>query len=1100
MKLSRAVWLGILLAGCTGPPDTLFVQRHDTGIEFTNALRYADAFNVYRYRNFYNGGGVALGDVNGDGLLDVFLTANQGANRLYLNQGDWTFEDVTERAGVGGQRAWSTGASMADVNGDGWLDIYVCNSGIESGDDQRNELYLNRGDGTFEEAASRLGIDDPGLSIHGSFFDYDRDGDLDLYLVNNSFKSILDFDLTVNERHLRHERGGDRLFANEEGTFVDVTEVAGLYSSEIGFGLGVSVGDLNGDGWADLYVSNDFFERDYLYLNNQDGTFTESLERSIKSVSAAAMGADMADLTGNGYADIFVTDMLPSDEVRLKTVTAFDDWPRYQNYVRDDYYHQFTRNTLHLNLGPAPRSDAHFAEIGRFAHVEASDWSWGAMIADFDHDGRRDIFVANGVYQDLTDADYLVEIRDEETMASLIDSASVDWATLIDMIPSNPVPNHMFAGGDALGFTDVTTEWGLDQPSFSNGSAYGDLDGDGDLDLVINNLHQPVGIYENRATEMHSNRAWLQLTLAGLAPNTFGVGARIRAWHGGHSWYAEQQPVRGYQSSVDPLLHLGLGSGMSFLDSLHVKWPSGSTSRLYAVATQQHIEVSEPGASPSTPAYAANTPSPWLQPVSPASLGLDWKHVENAYSDFDQQPLLFHMRSTEGPALCTGDPNGDGLQDLYLGGAKDQPGTLWLQDGSGGFMHSPQPALEEDRVAEDTDCVWFDSDGDGDDDLLVASGGSELPSSSTALIDRQYENENGTLTRRTDFFVPFEQGFEPTSVVTAADVDQDGDQDLFLGTRLMPFAYGLPVRSRLLLNGGHGAFSDATDRHAAALGVLGMITDAAWGDVDADGDLDLVVVGEWKAPTVLLNEGGTLTQWATGMESSLGWWQSVHLDDLDGDGDLDILAGNHGLNSRFRASPEAPITLWAGDFDRNGRADQIFAMTKDGLQYPMALRHDLVEQLPFLVRPYPTYESFAGATVQQIFEPEQLASAVRLQATEMRSMAFFNGGQGSFEPVPLPMEAQLSPLYAGLSVDVSGDGSKEILLGGNLYEAKPEVGRYDASYGSVLGADLAPVPWQQSGFWVDGAVRGMVHVSLPDQDVIVVAMNNDSLRVFVHGR
>jgi len=1088
------VWLLLALIplACNQQPAApLFLLRQDTGVDFRNDLSYFYEFNVYRYRNFYNGGGVALGDVNGDGLLDIFFTANQGPNRLYLNRAAWTFEDVTEKAGIAGTRAWSTGVSMADVNGDGRLDIYVCNSGIETGDNQRNELYINNGDGTFTETAADYGIGDAGLSTHGSFLDYDRDGDLDLYLVNNSFRSILDFDLTDNTRHLRHEAGGDKLYRNDGTHFTDVSAEAGIYGSEIGFGLGVSVGDVNRDDWPDLYISNDFFERDYLYINNGDGTFTESLEATIKSVSAAAMGADMADLNGNGYPDIFVTDMLPADEKRLKTVTAFDDWPRYRQYVRDDYYHQFTRNTLHMNLGRAPRAPVHFSEVGRFAQVEASDWSWGALIADFDHDGFRDVFVANGVYQDITDADYLVAVSRPEVIAALTSRDSVDWATLIDMIPVNPIPNHLFAGDGAMRFHDKTEAWGLHAPSFSNGSAYGDLDNDGDLDLVINNLGQEASLYENRVRRLHPDRAWLQLDLQGTPPNIAGVGSHISAWHGQHAWHTDQQPVRGYQSSVDPIVHLGLGAGIDQLDSLIVTWPSGRTSRLHDVTTRQRITIPEGqqrGINHDSP-----TDTPWLRSLSPQALGLTWRHEENIYSDFDQQPLLFHMRSTEGPALCTGDANGDGQADLYLGGAKGQAGTLWLQSDRGDFVPLPQSALAQDSTAEDTDCLWFDSDGDGDEDLLVASGSSELPPSSSALLDRLYENDGtGALSRKESFYFSGRYGFEPTGAIAAADFDNDDDIDLFIGARLRPFAYGIPADGHLFLNDGSGTFTEQTDRLAPALRDLGMITDASWADLDTDGDLDLVVVGEWMPITLLFNEEGQLV---ARNASPAGWWQTVHVTDLNQDGAPDLIAGNHGLNSRFRV----PVQIWTSDFDRNGRIEQIIALNKEGVSYPMSLRHDLVEQIPSLTLRYPTYASFAGTSVQEIFSAAQLESAVYLETNELHSVILINDGQGQFTSDPLPMEAQLTPLFTALALDINGDSAHEILLGGNLYEAKPEVGRYDASYGVVLDNAQQAIPWAQSGFWVDGPLRALEPLRIQDRMMIVAARNNDSLKVFGYG-
>jgi len=1092
--------LALLMGACSSEKDPLFEQIDalEAGIDFQNVLQYADDFNVYRYRNFYNGGGVAMGDINEDTLPDIFLTGNQTPNRLYLNEGDFKFRDISEPAGIMGQHAWSTGVTMVDINGDGLLDIYVCNSGIVDDDDRRNELYINQDNGHFEELGRAYGLDDDGFSTHATFLDYDLDGDLDMFLVNNSFRSIGDFNLEINTRHVPHPDGGDKLFRNDgpNSTFTDVTESAGIYRSEISFGLGATVGDVNRDGWPDLYISNDFFEFDYLYINNQDGTFSESLRNSIKSVSAAAMGSDMADLNGDGYLDIFVTDMLPASDRRLKTVSAFDSWERYQAYIRDDYYHQFTRNTLQINRGNAPYSSIRFSEIGRKFQVDASDWSWGALIADYDHDGIRDIFVANGIYRDLTDADYLEAVRDEDTRNILTSENYVDWKTLIEMIPTRPIANHMFAGQYGQPYKDVTQRWGLSIPGFSNGSAYGDLDLDGDLDLVINNVGSAPMLFRNRAADHYPTHRWLQIQLHGASANTQATGAQISAWNAETLWYIEQQPVRGFQSSVDPVVHLGLGHDIMTLDSLVIIWPGGAVTVDRNVKTNQRLSLNEPSPQRSIPQKQTPTYSPFLLPIVPDSIGLTWQHMENTFSDFDQQPLLFHMRSTEGPAMCKGDANGDGRDDLYLGGARHQPGSIFIQTIDGSFEAVPQTALEEDAISEDVDCTWLDIDGDGDQDLYVASGSSELPSSSSALIDRMYLNDGAALFTRDEALINLStQGFYPTSTVCPIDVDNDGDMDLFVGSRLQPFAYGFPVSSQLILNDGSGNFIDATSRLAPSLQSIGMVTDAACADFDGDSHADLLLVGEWMPFTFLKNSNGTFQSSGTGLESTSGWWQSILPTDLDHDGDLDFIAGNHGLNSRFKA----PVDMWVGDFDRNGRTEQIFARTIDGVLLPWHLRHDLVRQIPSLIQKFPTYESYAEATITDIFSEEDLNRSLHLQVTELQSMIGINDGKGNFTLTPAPEEMQFSPIY-GLAELVT-ETDVFILAGGNLHEVKPEAGRYDASYGSAMKAsDRETLSWSESGFFVEGQIRNILTLMVGNRMLIIVARNDAPLSVFAYAK
>jgi enediyne biosynthesis protein E4 len=1091
----RCRWVGLVGIGFFGcsPAETetqgsLFteIKSEYSGIEFSNDLPFNKEFNIYTYRNFYNGGGVALGDVNNDGLLDVYFSSNLSSNKLFLNKGNFKFEDITDKAGVQGASAWSTGVSMADVNADGLLDIYVCNSGDIKGDNKENELFINNGDLTFTDRAKEMGVADPGYSTHAAFFDFDNDTDLDLYILNNSYQAIGSFNLRKNVRGERDKFGGDKLLRNDNGLFTDVSEAAGIYGSVIGFGLGVTVGDINKDGWQDIYVCNDFFERDYLYINNKNGTFKECLPDQIRSISGASMGADLADINNDGWADLFVTEMLPKENDRLKTVTTFEDWNRYQYNLENGYYHQFTRNILQLNNG----NDT-FSEIGRLAGVEATDWSWGALLFDMDNDGLKDIFVANGIFQDLTNQDFLQYASNDEFVKSVLSDKSVSYKKLTEIIPSNPIPNFAFRNDNQLSFTNKADEWGLGRPGFSNGSAYGDIDNDGDLDIVVNNVNMPSFVYRNETNNKSQNH-FLKFILKGEGKNTFALGTKITLHYQGGIQYLEQMPMRGFESTVDPRPNFGLGT-ISLVDSVLVQWPSGKITRLYNIKTDQIIQIDETGGV--KPENVSVTSEPMFEEVK---IGIDFVHQENEFVDFDRDKLIYHMLSTEGPRISVGDLNGDNLSDFFVGGAKDQPGAIIVQ-GKRGFSKLAIEEFGKDRVSEDLGSEIFDADGDGDMDLYVCSGGNEFSSSSVALVDRLYFNTGDGGFKRSDQILPIMK-FESTSVVKAADVDSDGDKDLFVGVRLQPFSYGINCNGYILENDGKGKFSDVTNGIAPALSNIGMITDAVWADVDKDGDPDLMVIGEYMPVKIFINSKGKLIDESVsfGLSKTNGWWNRIKSADLDNDGDLDFVIGNHGLNSRFRADSLHPVRMHINDFDNNGNLDQIISTYNGEVSYPLALRHDLIAQIPSLKKRYVKYEDYKGQSITDIFSAEQVRESLVLEAFTFSTSILINNGPNKWKLIPLPLEAQYSTTY-GISIyDFNRDGKNDILLGGNLFEVKPEMGRYDGSYGTLLeGKGNGQFVFnKQSGLKLEGAVRDIETIEAFGNTYLVITRNNASILTF----
>ena len=1056
-----------------------------TGVDFVNQVVDGEFFNGISYRNFYNGGGVAIGDINNDSLPDLYFVSNQGANRLYLNQGDFKFTDITETAGVQGTKTWSTGVIMTDINADGFMDIYVCNSGDLEGGEKENELFINNGDLTFSEQAQSYNLDNSGYSTHAAFFDYDLDGDLDCYILNNSFRDPNKIELYRKVREEANDPGGDKLMRNDNGVFTDITREAGIFSSNIGFGLGIGVSDLNGDSYPDIYISNDFWERDYLYINKKDGTYSEELIDRINYSSISSMGSDIADINNDGSPEIFTTDMLPADNYRLKTSTAFDPYHLEDLKYRANFHYQMAQNCLHLNDGTAD-----FQEVAMLAGVAATDWSWGALIFDFENDGHKDIFVSNGIARDLMSMDWRDFIADEENKTKIIDKrGKFDQRDFVELMPSNPLSNYAFQGNGSLIFKDHADELGLGEPSFSNGAVYGDLDNDGDLDLVINNVNQQSFIYRNRS-ESNTDNHYLKLHFKGDSNNPHGIGTKVILKTDTITLVLENFNNRGFQSSAEPALLFGLGEIIN-VKELQVIWPDRKMQRLQNIQADQTLTLYHHDANERFE-YTPNEPKPlYKETALPGSA----QHLENRYNDFDREILLNKMLSTEGPRIVKGDINSDQREDFVLLGATGDPDKLFIQTSDGSFIKKASGTLNSDREFESTCGALFDQDGDGDLDLMIGSGGNEIEKDRSFYEIRLYKNDGrGNFSRDKNSLPPMLGNF---STLEAADFDQDGAVDVFVGARSVPANYGLPPRNFLLRNV-NGTF---IDKAPEAIGNMGMVTDASWTDVDGDDDPDLVVTGDWMSITIFKNDDGKFQQHIE-IPASNGWWTRIEQADLDGDGDMDFVLGNWGLNTKFRASPEKPLTMFVNDFDENGKSEFILNWypPNDGKSYPFAGKNDLLSQLPGLRNSITKYEDYAYKTYDSLFPDVTRSRSIAYLCEQLETSVLWNQGNGNFDLAPLPLEAQVSPVYGIAVDDLDDDGIADIWLGGNFYALKPQVGRCDASRGVFLkgmgNREYRYLDPKQVGIYVTGEVRDVKIFNTGSGKKLLLARNNSSMVQF----